>query len=160
MKDVADAGGRDPRTDLPVAISSRRRWRRGALTVGMLLAGLLTLSAGSAVGAPPSDAAVAQTRGLVTLYTQVGTLQVTYGSCEPPLQRTISGGKVISFSNQPSPGCQAVLINDKGERFRLCAGSGRVPSAFQQSRRLLIQKGDTPRCSTQPIPSTTEGSDT
>jgi hypothetical protein len=150
MEAIAKTGGHNRLAGRSTTTSSP--YRRGLAMVGALLAGLLTLSAGSAVGAPASAAAAAQTRGLVTLSTQVGTVQVTYSSCDPPLQRTLSGGRVTSFSNQPVPGCQAVLINDQGERFRLCAGSGRVPSAFQQSRRLLIQKGDTPRCSTQPIP--------
>jgi hypothetical protein len=50
MKDIAEVGGRNRLAGRSAGAGPR--YRRGLGMVGTLLAGLLTLSAGSAVGAP------------------------------------------------------------------------------------------------------------
>jgi hypothetical protein len=128
----------------------RRRWRRHAPVVAVLLAGLLGVSSSGAAAARPTTGATSQARGIVALYAmQVGApvLLVTYSTCASPVQRSVPS-RVTGFNNLPLPGCQVLLVNDKAQRLTLCDGRGTIPVPFQRSRQLLIQKGATPPCRT------------
>jgi hypothetical protein len=127
----------------------RCRWKCSALGVVALAIGFLTAPTAADAGITASSA-----RGTVALHgTQVGApvLLVTYTACEPRFQRPVPV-EVTSFTNTPLPNCQAVLINNEGQRFTLCQGRGTIPPAFHQSRQLLIQPGNTPRCLTPQVP--------
>ncbi|TDD13018.1 hypothetical protein [Nonomuraea diastatica] len=69
-----------------------------------------------------------------------------YDTCQPATQYPWSLSQIDKFDNQPSPGCQAVLINQTGASKVLCEGRGTVPPEFLQVRLIRIQPGTAPSC--------------
>lgn len=121
--------------------SSRRR--RAKVAVLSLVATLATMVAGMpATASSGSDVA---TPGLVALFTSSGTTTITYTACGTDIPRFVNL-EVTSFMNSPLRGCEVLLVNIDKQQFELCAGSDKVPPAFQQVRQIVIRPGVSTRC--------------
>ncbi|MEW2352626.1 hypothetical protein [Spirillospora sp. NPDC029432] len=120
----------------------------------VLLAGLVFMATATGVSTATAAQAGAApgAMGRVTLYGTSGGATVGYTTCDNPAQSRLNG-VFTSFTNEPRPGCQVVLLN-RTSSMVLCAGRGTIPEAFRQDPGLRIQAGETRPCGIIPtVPS-------
>ncbi|MCF6473796.1 hypothetical protein FAF44_36245 [Nonomuraea sp. MG754425] len=108
-----------------------------ALTVGFALTCLTVV--GTTSTAHAAD-------GQLTLSSGSASRTILYDTCQPPRQFPFQQFQIDAFHNQPSPGCQALLINQAGASTVLCVGRGTVPAEFRQVRLVQLQPGTAPPC--------------
>lgn len=126
------------------------------LTLGLLATAVTVVgvshTAAASMQKPGSPTISRQAQGAISLFERPdlsGSLQRhTYGECRSasPIQ---THGVVMSFINEPLPGCQAVLVKHQ-ERAKLCVGRGTVPVRFSASPQLRIEPATSEPCSTLP----------
>jgi hypothetical protein len=114
---------------------------RLSTTVGAVL----LLAAIVAMSAPTS--ATAGAKGSVILYSNANFTSPTTIMKYPECPAIGPFDKIPhSFDNYPTRDCQAVLINEVGQEYVLCAGRGLVPEAFQKAPRLVFRTGASDVC--------------
>ena len=82
--------------------------------------------------------------GRLTLISGTGAATIAYSTCQSPRQYPVQQHEIDAFVNEPLPGCQAVLVNDRapGKCCASAAGAclpnfaGRQASSSSPASRL------------------------